>query len=838
MILGFTKPGLLKITQTKSTGPKEHMLKSSWQSLRYAARMLWKNRSFTVVAVFTLALGIGANATIFSFINGLLLRPISGVERPDRLVGIYTADYSSGPYGGSSFPDYLDLKQQADLFTDLTAYDSASLNLSGIETPERIRATLVTVNYFQLLGVGAHLGRTLRAEDAVAGAPPTVVISYAFWQRHFGGDTSVVGKSLTISNQTYTIVGVGAASFRGLKLGDQPDLWLRIMEERDQSARGSRGLSITGRLRDDASIGQAQAQVAAIANRLARAYPETNMGTLGRPDAPRPMVAISESRIGPSKESGIRGVTALLFIVVVLVLLIACANIANLLLARASSRRKEIAIRLALGSTRFRLVRQLLTESILLALIGGTAGLIVSVWTAGLIPRFFSPREADSIDLSVDWRVLTFTLGVSLLTGIVFGLAPALQASRPELVATLKDATTASSLKLTRFGLRGLLVTAQVALSLLLLICAGLFLRSLSNAITFDPGFDSHNLLLASLATSGRQLTKPQTQAFYEELLANLSNEPGVSSASLTKTVPLSGGGQRRGIIIEGYEPRPNEDTELNTNVIGLNYFNTLGIPVVKGRDFNSGDRTGSPGTVIVNEEFEQRYFPEQTAIGKRVRTDSAGPFVEIVGVVRTAKYRNLRESPLPFVYLPLAQEMQGDMTLLIRTTGDPSLLRGSVRAVALRVNRNIPLYSVKTITEQIDASLAADRMLALLIGVFGAAALLLASVGIYGVVAYAVAQRTHEIGIHMALGARPTDVLRLVIREGMSMVIAGVVVGLVVALAVTRLIGSLLFGVSSTDFSTFAVITFGLLVVALIACYIPASRATKVDPLEALRYE
>jgi predicted permease len=814
------------------------MLTTIWQNLQYSARMLLKNKSFSVVAILTLALGIGANTTIFSFINGLLLRPIAGVERPDRLVGVYTSDFSSGLYGGSSYPDYLDFKQQADVFTDLAAYDSASLNLTGVEKPERIRATLVTTNYFDVLGVRAHLGRTLRAEDEGASAPPTAVISYPFWQRNFGGDTSVVGRALTLNNKPYTIVGVAPESFRGMRIGDLPELWLRLEEEKGEDARGNRGIGITGRLRDNIAVAQAQAQIATIADRLAHAYPETNMGTLAQPNSPRPVAVVAESRIRPSNEGNIRSVMALLFVVVGLVLLIACANVANLLLARASSRRREVAIRLALGSSRWRLVRQLLTESILLAFIGGTAGLIVSFWTAGLIPKLFSANEANSIDLTVDWRVLTFTIVISFLTGIIFGLAPALQASRPELISTLKDEKTGSSLRLKRFGLRGVLVTAQVALSLLLLIGAGLFLRSLHNAVTFDPGFDSRNLLLASLATSGQQLTKPQLQAFYQELLDNLGSEPGVRSVSLSKTVPLSGGGQRRGIFIEGYEPRPNEDTELNTNVIGLNYFNTLGIPIVKGRDFESGDRAGAAGVVIVNEEFERRYYAGQSAVGKRVRTDSEGPFVEIVGVVRTAKYRNLREAPLPFVYLPLAQEMQGDMTLVIRTAVDPSSLRGNVRSVVQRVNRNIPLYSVKTITEQIDAALAADRMMALLIAVFGAAALLLAAVGIYGVVAYAVVQRTHEIGIRMALGARSADVLRLVVREGMSMAMAGVVLGFAGALALTRLVGSLLFGVASTDLPTFAVVTLGLLLIALVACYVPALRATKVDPLKALRYE
>jgi putative ABC transport system permease protein len=812
-------------------------MKSIWQNLQYSARMLLKNKSFAAVAIVTLALGIGANATIFSFINGLLLKPIAGVERPDRLVGVYTSDYSSGLYGGSSYPDYLDFRQQADVFTDLAAYDSASLTLSGVETPERLTAALVTTNYFRVLGVAAELGRTLRAEDDAPGAPATVVLSHSFWQRHFGGDSSIIGGPLTLNNKAYTIVGVTAGNFHGLRLGEQTDVWLRLEEDSKTGARGNRGIGITGRLRDGVSIAQAQAQITAIFDRLAHAYPETNMGTLAQPNSPRPVTVVTEARVEPSKQSGVRGVTVLLVVVVGLVLLIACANVANLLLARASSRRREIAIRLALGASRWRLIRQLLTESMLLAFIGGATGLILTFWTAGLIPRFFSPREAADLDLSVDWRVLSFTLAVSLLTGILFGLAPALQASRPELVSTLKDEQSGAMLRLTRFGLRSLLITAQVALSLLLLIGAGLFLRSLRNAVTFDPGFESQNLLIVSLAT-GEQLSKPQIQAFYQELMDTLGSEPGVRSASLTRVVPLSGGGQRRGIIIEGYTPRPNEDTELNTNVVGLNYFDTLGISVVKGRDFNSEDREGRPGVVVVNEEFTQRYFPSENPVGKRVRTDSKGPFLEIIGVVRTAKHRNLRESPLPIVYIPLAQEIRGNMTLVVRTVGDPSNLRGNIRSVLQRVNRKIPISSVKTITEQINTALAPDRSVAVLLGVFAAAALLLASVGIYGVVSYAVAQRTHEIGIRMALGARSPDVLRLIVREGMALAIAGVVVGLIGAFALTRLIRSLLFAVAPTDLLTFVTVTFGLLFIALIACYIPAWRATKVDPLVALRYE
>jgi putative ABC transport system permease protein len=810
---------------------------SFFQHLQYAARMLRKNPSFSVVAILTLALGIGANATIFSFINALLLRPIAGVERPDQLVGIYTSDYSSGLFGGSSFPDYEDLRQQTNVFTDLAAYDSAFLNLTGSETPERLRASLVTTNYFKVLGVRAHMGRTLREEDDVSGASATAVLSYAFWQRHFGGDRSVFGRSLTLGNKAYTIVGVASESFRGLRIGSQPDVWVRLEEDREEGARGNRGIGITGRLRDNATIDQAEAEVAAIADRLAHAYPQTNMGTLGQANSPRPIVVVPEERIDPIKKQSVRAITTLLFIVVGLVLLIACSNVANLLLARASSRRREIAIRLALGASRWRLIKQLLMESILLALIGGVVALIVTFWTSGFIPAFFPANEANGLDARVDWRVLTFTIGVSLLTGVLFGLAPAVRSSKPALVASLKDENTGAALRLSRFGLRGLLATAQIALSLLLLISAGLFIRSLRNAVTFNPGFDSNNLLVATLATS-QEIKRPQLSAFYQEVTENLGAEPGVRSVSFSGVVPLSGGGERRNTIIEGYQPRLNEDIELNTNVVGMNYFDTLGIPIVKGRDFNSGDRDGSPGVVIVNEEFAQRYFSNDTALGKRLRVDSQGPMLEIVGVVRTAKYRNLRESPLPFIYIPLAQAMRGDMTLLVRAAGDPASLRSNVRSVVQRVNHNIPIYGVKTITEQIDVALAADRMMAVLLAVFAATALLLASVGIYGVVSYAVTQRTHEIGIRMALGARPASVLKLVMRDGMKMAIVGVAVGLAGAFAVTRLIDSLLFGVTPTDLPTFVLVTLGLLLVAFLACYLPARRATKVDPLVALRYE
>ncbi|MEK6281434.1 MAG: ABC transporter permease [Acidobacteriota bacterium] len=808
------------------------------KDIRYGLRNLLKRPGSTAIAVITLALGIGANAAIFSFVNGLLLRPLAGVERPDRLVGIYTSDYSSGLYGTSSYPDYLDFRRQADAFADLAAYERAVLNLAGSDGSERLRGASVTSNYFDVLGVGTRVGRTLRSEDDPhQDTNPGVVISHALWQRRFGADQGVVGQPITLNNRVYTIIGVTAESFRGLRIGDQPELFLPLTEESKAEARGNRGLSITGRLRDGVTIEQAQAQISAIADRLARAYPETNMGTLVQPDAPRPMSVVAETRINPKAQGGVRLVTSLLLVVVGLVLLIACANVANLLLAWASSRRREIAIRLALGASRGRLIRQLLTESILLALFGGAAGLCVGLWTADLIPGFFPPGEASGMDLSLDWRVLGFTTVITLVTGVLFGLAPALRASRPDLVSSLKDEK-GHTRRVMRFGLRNILVTAQIAMSVLLLIGAGLFLRSLQSAVKFDPGFETQHLLLASLGTGGTKMNRAQQQGFYQQLVERIGSQPGVRAVSLTTVVPLSGGGQRRNVLIEGYQPRPNEDTELNTNVVGLNYFDTIGIPVVQGRDFGAQDRAGSPGVVVVNEELAQRYFPGQNAVGKRLRTDSEGPHLEIIGVVRTAKYRNLRETPLPFIYIPLAQEMQENMTLLVRSTNEPSGLLPAVRSELQQLDKNVPVYAVKTMTEQIDAALSADRMTAVLLSIFGGAALLLAAVGLYGVMSYSVSRRTHEIGVRMALGAQTVDVLRMVVKNGMTLSLVGLAIGLAAAFAFTRVMATLLFEITPTDAGTYATVSVGLLLVALLACYIPARRATKVDPLVALRYE
>jgi putative ABC transport system permease protein len=799
--------------------------------------MIVKAPSFTVLAMLALALGVCANTTIFSFINGLVLRPLTGIKDPEHVVAVYTSDYSSGLYGSTSYPDYIDFRNQADAFESLAAYDQTVLNATGETEAERVRGVVVTGNYFEVLGVRAQLGRTLQVSDEQTANEQPVVISDGLWRRRFNANPSVVGQTLRLNGKPYTIIGVTGPEVRGLRLGPPPEFWLPMTAASDYatSGRGDRGLELTGRLKPGLTPAHAQAQLTTIAARLAQAYPETNLGTLERPNESRPITVVRESRVEPSAQVGIWRVSVLLFAVVGLVLLIACANVANLLLARASVRRREIAVRLALGASRRRLIRQLLTESLLLAMLGSLLGLILTQWSTRLLPGFLSAEDANGLDLSLDWRVLVFTLGVTILTSVLFGLAPSLQATRLNLLPSLKDEAQGGRLR--RIGLRDVLVISQLALSLVLLIGAALFVQSLRHAISFDPGFTVQNLLVASMETRGASLNKQQGQAFYQQTVERVGSLPGVQSVSLSRIAPLSGGGQRRGMQFEGYQPQQNEDTETNTNVVDLNFFNTMGIPIVAGRDFNAQDREGSPHVVIVNEEVARRYYGGN-AVGKRLKVGSDAPLSEIVGVARTAKYRNLREQPLPFIYIPLGQEYQPGMTLMVRTAGAPAALVGPIRNELRALNKDVPVFSVQMMEERIGGQLAADRMIAVLLSIFGAGGLLLAAIGIYGVMGYSVARRTHEIGIRIALGADRRDIMKLMVGQGMVLVLIGAGLGLMLALALTRVVKSLLFDISATDPLTFVAVVLVLVVVALAACYLPARRATKVDPLVALRYE
>jgi macrolide transport system ATP-binding/permease protein len=824
------------------------------QDLRYGFRLLLKKPGFTVVAVLVLALGIGVNTTIFSLVNALLLRELPGTTEPQRLVAIYTSDFSSGLYGTSSYPDYVDYRDKSDAFSGIAAYyDNVYMNLASGAGAERVTGALVTGNYFEVLGAKTRLGRTLLAsDDLTPGGHPVVVLSHETWEKRFGSDQNVVGKTVNLNNQSFTVIGVASEDFKGNSLDSEPGFWIPISmlvqvepvygKSDPMSRRGARWLGMIGRLKEGATLEQAHAQVNTIAAALAQAYPKSNLGTLKQPDKPRPMTLVraSEAMLHPSVRNTTRRIAQLLMVVVGLVLLIACANVANLLLARARGRQKEIAVRLALGARRTRIVRQMLTESMMLSILGGAFGLLLAIWLSDIMLSTNLLASFQALDPKLDARVLGFTLIVSLMTGLLFGLAPALQASKPDLVGALKDAEPGSGQRVSRlFSLRNILVISQVALSLMLLVGAGLFLRSLQKAYASDLGFKVNDALLASVDVSRQGYTEVQGKNFFQQLQEHVAGLPGVTSVSLASYVPVDAAGSRTTVVLEGYEAQAGEDLELNINTVGLRYFETMGIPLLMGRDFSVQDAETSPGVIIVNETLANKYWPGQNAVGKRIKFGGAqGKYSEIIGVTRTGKYRNVREEAKPYIYRPFMQRYQSEMTLIVRTDGNPTALLSSLRNEVQKLDRNLPLFDVKTLNEHLGAALAEERTNALLVGSFGLLALLLAAVGIYGLMSYAVTQRTHEIGIRMALGAKSSDVLKLILWESLKLAVIGVALGLLGAMAVTRLVSSMLFETSATDPGTFIVVALILTLVMLLASYIPARRATKVDPMIALRYE
>ncbi|MGH9769544.1 MAG: ABC transporter permease [Blastocatellia bacterium] len=822
-------------------------MQTLWQDLRYGARMLLKNPGFTLIAVITLALGIGANSVIFSLVNALLLRPLP-VEKPEQLAAVYTSDFSSTQYGGSSYPDYVDFRDRNQVFSGMAAYTITPFSLNVDGTNERAFGEIVSGNYFSTLGVTPALGRGfLPEEDRTPGERAVAVISHKLWQNRFGGDPAIAGRTVKINGHPFTIVGVAPEKYSGLTRGIGAELWVPAMMMKQALpgsdflvARGDRAFFVMGRLKPGVTLDQAQANFRPIAEQLFKEWPQhwTNIRNQSRVIS---LLPEGQARVIPDFRTPVLIFMAMLMTVVGLVLLIACANVANLLLARATARRKEIAIRLSLGAGRGRLIRQLITESVLLALLGGGAGLLIASWGTGLLMAFKPPAPVPiEIDLGADWRVLGFTFGLSLLTGVLFGLAPALAASRPDLVASLKDEAGAGS---GRGRLRGALVIAQVALSLMLLICSGLFIRSLRNAGSVDPGFDADNLLAMSMDLQLQGYTEPTGRNFSRQLLDRVRALPGVVSASMSDELPLGiTGGARRAITIEGYTAQPGESTEVGSAAVAAGYLETLRIPLLHGRAFTEQDREGAPGVVMVNEAFARRYWPGQEPIGKRIQMGVArsgandSPYLEVAGVVKDGKYVTLGEEATPFVYLNLAQQYRSSPTLVVRTRGNPVDYLPAVRNEVAALDKTLPLYDVKTMRQHLGLALLPARLAGSVLGVFGLVALILAAAGIYGVMAYSVAQRTREIGIRMALGASASAVLKLVVRQGMTLTLIGVAIGLTASFALTRLMKTLLFGVSATDPLTFVVITLLLTVVALVAALVPARRAANVDPMVALR--
>jgi putative ABC transport system permease protein len=814
-------------------------METLWQDIRFGFRILFKSPAFTLVAALSLALGIGANTAVFSIINASLLKPLP-VEEPERLLSLFTTDAKNPGNLETSHLNYIDYRDQNQVFSGLLAYTFAQVSLTRGETSEPVFGLVVSGNYFDVLGVKAAMGRTFMPhEDKTPGAHPVVALSHRLWQRRFGGDPNLVGKTISLNRHDFTVVGIIPEGFTGTDLGPGPDLWVpMMMHEQAQpgfdwyNERRGLFLFLIGRLKPGVSASQAQASLKVFADQLAQSYPKDNNGRGAR------VVPLLQARIDPDGSGQLLLASGVMMVVVALVLLIACANIANLLLARASARRKEIAVRLALGAGRARLIRQLLTESLVLSLVGGVIGFLVAFWAKDLL-RSFDPvgggPNAPPI-ATLNFRVLGFTLLVSLLSGVIFGLAPALQASKPDLVLTLKGETSALARRAFGFNLRKALVVIQVALSLVSLISAGLFVRSLRNAQAVNPGFITDNILLAGFNLGREGMDRSQGANFQRQLVERASSLPGSQSVTIASSRPF-GGGIWRSVFLEGQAP-DERGVFVQLNNVGLRFFETLGIPLITGRDFTERDAENAPHVVVVNETMARRFWPNQSAVGKRFKFFGEEFYREVVGVARDTKYNDLTEANTPFIYVPLLQNYADAGTLHVRAAGDAAQITAAVRGVVKELAPNLLLLDVQTLSNRIDQSLNGQRSQTRLLAFFGLLALLLSSIGIYGVMAYSVAQRTREIGIRMALGARSQNVLSLIIKQGMALVVSGVALGLIAAFVVTRLIGSLLFGVTAADPMTFAVTSLLLVGVAALAGYLPARRATKVDPLIALRQD
>jgi putative ABC transport system permease protein len=796
------------------------------QDIRYAVRRLLKSPGFAVVAVGALALGIGANTAIFSVVNSVLLRPLP-YPAPEQLVQLWEArPRQNMPRVEIAPHEFLAWADQSQSFQRLAAIDVAEYNLTGRGEPERVSGSLVSAAYFPLLGVTPARGRTFLEEEDRPGANNVVVLGHELWQSRFNSDPSIVGQTLSLDGVACTVVGVLP---RGFRLPNGAELARPIAFDADDRKPGSHYLNVLGRLKEGVAVAQAEAEMATVAARVEQSLGGTNVGHQVL------VVPLHEEVVGGSR-------TALLVLLgaVALVLLIACANVANLLLARAAARRREVAVRAALGASRWRIVRQLLAESLLLSALGGVLGLLLAVWGVELLVRLDPTGVQRAGEVTLDWRVLAFTLGLSVLTGLLFGLAPALQASKADFVESLKEGGR-SGQGLARSRLRSALVVAEVALTLVLLVGAGLLLKSFSRLLAVDPGLDPRGVLTLDVALPPAKYAEPQrVMAFYERLLQEAAALPGVQAAGAVSVLPLAGDDTSNFVLIEGRAPLPpGQALRAGRRNVTTDYFRALGISLKQGRGLTASDASGAQPVLVINEAMARSFFPGEEPIGKRIRTGGdKSPWVEIVGVVGDVRHRGLDVDTRPEMFFPHTQTPSRHMTLVVRAADAPAALAAPLRERVRSIDQDQPVGNVKTMEEWVSESVASRRFTAALLGVFAAAAAGLAALGLYGVVSYSVAQRTHEIGLRVALGARPRDVLRLVIGQGMVLTLVGTVVGVAAALALTRVISGLLFNVGATDPTIFVAVPLLLTSVALLACYFPARRATKVDPMVALRYE
>ena len=815
-------------------------MQTLWRDIRYGLHMLIKTPGFTVVAVLTLALGIGANSAIFSIVNSLLLNPLP-YRDSGRLAIIWT--HSPGANVDQDWPSpgmYEAIKANSTVFEDIAIVHGTSLNVGGLSNPTRAGAVEASSNLLPLLGAKPLIGRAFLPEEDAPGKTHTVILSNTFWRREFGGNEKVLQNTIFLNGEKYEIVGVMPADFSlGFEVVPtvasvpEPDLFLPLpMDSEEKQAQGDENYNLVARLKPGASITQAQTELDMAAKKLAEQFPERYPASRRFSFSVKPLL---EQVVGD-----VRRPLFVLLAAVGCVLLIACANVANLLLTRATAREREIAIRTALGAARSRLVRQLLTESVLLSVIGGLVGLLLAYWMLDVL-RWLSPNNIPRLPaIRMDGRVLAFTSAIVVVTGILFGMAPSLRTSKLNLIETLKEG--ARNVAGGRHEkLRKLLVVSELVLSLVLLISAGLLIRSFISVERVNPGFNAQNVLGMRLSVAGTSFKGDRRGIFYRDLLESVRRLPGVKSAAIADNLPLSGGIGWGSISIEGYQPSVGQDMiQADVRVAGVGYFETMGVPLINGRFFDDHDTKDSGKVIVIDDHMARNYWPNANPIGGRIRFghDDKNPWMTVVGVVGSVKQYDLENESRVAFYLPATQAVGSTMYLVARTDTAPANVAATIASQVRSMDPNVPIFDVKTMDQRLSESLARRRFAMLALGVFAGFALLLAMVGIYGVISYSVAQRTNELGIRLALGARPIDVLRLVLSGGLKLVLIGIALGLVLSFVVTRFLSSLLFGVRATDLFTFSALSILLVVVSLLACYLPARRAAKVDPLVALRYE
>jgi putative ABC transport system permease protein len=808
-----------------------------FRDLRYSVRLLIKSPALTAVAVLSIALGIGANTTVFSVINAVLLKSLP-YKDPQSLVLVWgdaRNQENLKKHNQVSATDIADIRSQSSVFEDVATYSGWYPIMSGDSEAERIPAIQVGDGFFKIMKGQPLLGRTFTKEEQEDGKDLVIVLSYGLWQRRFGGDPSIVGKSISLNGRPYNVVGVMGADFHPLPstlVSPAGQFYRPVAEAYDDSARDERHLRAIARLKPGVTIQQAQSELTVIAERIEQQHPQTNK------DYGAQLVSITDEIVGD-----IRPTLWIVFGAVIFVLLVACANVANLLLARSTVRYKEITIRSAIGAGRSQLIRQLLTESLLLSIIGGGIGLMLAVWGTGLVASVGSRINPMLQEVHIDTRVLLFTLGISVITGVVFGLAPALQISKPNLTESLKEGGRGSGTPGSRNRLRSVLVVSEIAMTLVLLVCAGLLMRTVLRLQNVDTGFNAHNVLAMNIGLPSIKYPKPEDRvAFFKQVTERIAALPGVKAAGTTSVLPLSDNFDGRGLLVEDYPKPRGEEISVDLYVTTPGYLKAMEIPVLTGRAITEQDVTDSPNVLLINKTMAKQLWPNQSPIGKRVSLPSdekkADRWRTIVGTVSDVSQYAVDKRPPMQMYIPLPQFPTSFNSIVVKTEGDPMSMIGAVRREILAVDKDQAVFNLTTLEQLHGESILLRRFFMALLLVFAVVALVLAAVGIYGVMSYVASQRTHEIGIRMALGAQATDVVKLIIGNGMFLALIGVAMGIAGALALTRLLSGLLFGVAATDSLTFISVSTGLVAIALVACYIPARRATKVNPLVALHYE